>query len=163
MISQQQLKERFHYNPDTGIFTWISRPHYNSRIQIGDLAGTRPDSRGYLRITILGVRYYSHRLAWLYVTGQWPNNEIDHWNGVHGDNRFKNLRDVIPLINKQNQRKPQKNNSTGFLGVSVCGKGFSAMLGLNGKVRRIGTYSTPELAHSAYLKAKRQLHPGCTI
>ena len=162
-ITQQQLKERLHYNPITGIFTWASQPHHNHKTRIGDLACARPNSRGYLRITLLGVTYYLHRLAWLYVTGRWPDNEIDHLNGAHGDNRFKNLRDVVPLINKQNQRKPQKNNSTGFLGVSRCGKGFSAILGINGKARRVGTYPTPELAHSAYLKAKRQLHPGCTI
>ena len=162
MISQQQLKERLHYDPDTGIFTWNSCASYNSQINIGDVAGGM-NSRGYWRIKLFGTTYYAHRLAWLYVTGRWPDNEIDHWNGVHGDNRFKNLRDVVQLVNKQNQRKPQKNNATGLLGVTVCGKGFSARIGVNGKLRRIGTYSTSELAHSAYLKAKRQLHPGCTI
>src|SRR5712692_928690 len=127
-----------------------------------DIAGYR-DGDGYLRIGICGGQYRAHRLAWLYMTGKWPIDQIDHKNAVKNDNRWKNLREATCAINNQNKRKALRNNRTGFLGVSRNGKGFIAQIKINEKRRNLGTYPTPELAHEAYLKAKRELHAGCTL
>lgn len=63
----------------------------------------------------------------------------------------------------QNQCRPKRDNSTGFLGVRPSGSRFSAKIVVNKKHIHLGSYLTPALAHEAYIKAKRELHPGCTI
>lgn len=101
------------------------------------------------------------------MTGEWPTCEIDHKNCIRHDNRWDNLREAKTFANKQNQKKAQRNNRTGLLGVSPCRGKFRATIYLkkDGKKNQyyLGDYPTPELVHTAYLKAKRQLHEGCTI
>ena len=160
MLTQKRLKELLHYDPETGFFTRILRT--SSKANVGDVAGC-DDGCGYLRISIDRVAYLSHRLAWLYLTGVWPISEIDHKNGVRSCNRFNNLRESTRLLNQQNQRKAQRNNAIGFLGVIKVGKRFSAYIRHDGKKHYIGTYATPELAHDAYIEEKRKHHLGCTI
>ena len=160
ILTQERLKEVLHYNQKTGIFTWRAR--IARCIHIGGIAGSNA-GRGYWQIAIFGVCYPAHRLAWFYMTGKWPEADIDHENHIRNDNRWENLRNGSRSFNMQNQRKAHSDNSIGFLGVSRNGKGFIAKIVLNYKKYRLGTYSTPELAHQAYLKAKREMHPGCTI
>ena len=56
----------------------VGGKRYTLRIQPGKRVGS-PDRDGYLYITHLKKRYALHRLAWLYVTGAWPVEQIDHW------------------------------------------------------------------------------------
>lgn len=156
MITVQELKTLLHYNPDTGVFTWlVNRPN---GIKRGDVANGTITVDGYSKIRLMGRRYLAHRLAWLYVTGDWPKNQIDHINTVPLDNRITNLRDVSGAVNKQNIRKAQANNKTGLLGVSPNHSGFVANIYVNRKRHGLGTYKTKELAYAAYLDAKRRLH-----
>jgi hypothetical protein len=74
-----------------------------------------------------------------------------------------NLRDVSPRENKQNLRKPNRDNKAGLLGVSPNGKRWAAQVESNGRKFYLGTYDTPEEAHAKYLVAKRNLHAGCTL
>jgi len=160
MLTQERLKEVLHYDPETGIFTWAVRT--SNRVRVGDIAGC-DDGRGYLQIKIDGVLHRVHRLAWLYMTGEFPTFLVDHENGIVSDSRWKNLRDATKIRNGQNRRKANKNNLTGLLGVSRHGNQFRAIIH-TGKVRtRIGDYASPELAHAAYVEAKRRLHQFCTI
>jgi hypothetical protein len=163
-LTQAQLKAHLHYDPETGVFTRIAK--ICGRAKIGDVAGGL-DEKGYVRIKVYGHKYRAHRLAWLYMMGKWPTCEIDHENCIKNDNRWDNLREANTFGNKQNQKKAQRNNRVGLLGVSPNGKKFRATIYLtkNGKKKQyyLGDHQTPELAHTAYLKAKRQLHEGCTI
>ena len=161
MIAQEKLKELLHYDPVTGIFTWLSQA--SNGINIGHVAG-RLNVRGCVEIGICGIVHKAHRLAWLYMTGEWPKEHIDHINGVRNDNRWGNLREATRVINSQNRHKAQRNNITGFLGVSRSGKGFMARIKPDKKKQiYLGTFPTPLLAYKAYLDAKRKLHDGCTI
>jgi len=160
-LTQERLKELLHYDHDTGVFAWRALPPNAHCVKIGDVAGSY--SNGYLKIKICGVSYWGHRLAWLYMTGEWPLFEIDHRNGIHADNRRKNLREGTKSFNQQNQRNAHRNNKIGLLGVSKNENGFRARIQLDGKRRCLGSFPTPELAHDAYLEAKRELHPSCTI
>jgi hypothetical protein len=163
-LTAARLRELLLYDPTTGIFHWrVSRK------------GTRRDglaggvsAHGYVKIGVDRTgQQYAHRLAWLYMVGEWPTGEIDHINGDRADNRWANLREVTPRENKQNKRKPQRNNKSGFLGVSIssnCPSRWIAQIKLpNGKNKSIGMFKTPEEAHEAYLRVKRAIHKGCTI
>jgi hypothetical protein len=112
MITQSELKELVRYNKDTGEFVYI-KPR--KRIKVGDTAG-RNHSKGYWVIGINGRQYLAHRLAWLYITGEWPSDQVDHINHDRSDNRWGNLREATNKINHQN-RPMQKNNKSGFTGV----------------------------------------------
>jgi len=160
MISQSQLKELLNYNHDNGIFTWRISPNWS--IRVGDAAGS-VNWCGYICIGIRGRLYMAHRLAWLYMTGKWPENDTDHINGVEDDNRFKNLRELSHSANMQNLRRAYKNNATGVLGVTKHAGKFYSRININGVSRHLGTYPTAELAHIAYLEAKREFHTGGTL
>lgn len=120
MISQEQLKQLIHYNPDTGLFTWVITR--GAKCIKGEIAGNISQNGkhcrlSYCRIYILGKFYKAHRLAFLYMTGQFPTDEVDHINGDGTDNRWCNLRDVDHKQNGKNLRI-KSNNSSGLHGVS---------------------------------------------
>lgn len=159
-LSLCRLKELLSYDQNTGVFMWITFRKSPTKKNI--VAGHRHTS-GYWRIKIDGDVRLAHRLAWLYTYGQYPKNQIDHINGVRDDNRVSNLRDVVPSENAQNKRKATVSSATGFLGVTPNGQGFQAQIGLKGSNKYLGLFKTPELAHQAYLIAKRALHTGNTL
>lgn len=158
-LTADRVRELLHYDSETGALTWR-----NCKKRTPDgLAGCfRSD--GYRMIRVDDVLHYAHRLVWLYVTGQFPADHIDHINGDRSNNRFENLRDVPNAINSQNQRKASScNKASGLLGVQRNHNGWQACITTNGKRKCLGTYKTPEEAHAAYLAAKRERHIGCTI
>jgi hypothetical protein len=163
-ITQKKLREIINYDPKTGIFIWIKRPHnasFNSR-----RGGTRAgciNTIGYSVIRVFDKLHHAHRLAWLYMTGTLPENNIDHINGVRSDNRFINLRDVDQCCNMQNIKKSRVDSATGVLGITPHGSGFMARIRTQGKYLYLGTFKTPQLAHAAYLSAKRKVHAGNTL
>lgn len=159
-LTVEKLKESVHYDPITGVFIRIKKT--SNRIKIGDVAGSK-DHYGYLRFNVQSKVYKAHRLAWLYMTGDWPKLEIDHINCNPADNRFDNLREANRTKNMQNQRHAKGFSKTGVLGASPQRGRYKAQIQVNGNKQHIGMYATPELAHSAYLAAKRQFHEGCTI
>lgn len=157
-ITAETFRALLDYEPDTGIFRWrVSR----RRIQMGAVAGS-PNKDGYIRIMVNGMEFAAHRLAWLYVYGVMPQDQIDHLNGDKADNRIANLRDVPHCMNQQNQTRPPKNSTSGFRGVAwhKRDKRWQARIKVNGREQYIGYFETAEAAHAAYLAAKLQLHPG---
>ena len=113
MLTIEQLKEVLDYNPDTGLFTWIKS---TQQTKAGSVAGNKTN-QGYIRISVKRKRYLAHRLAYLYMTGHFPENFIDHINHIRHDNRWTNLRDATSSQNQANQVNP-KNNTSGYKGVS---------------------------------------------
>ena len=97
----------------SGLFTW--KIASSARVEIGSIAGTKV--KGYIHIKINKKIYKAHRLAWLYVHGEYPNHHIDHKNHKKDDNRFKNLRDITHQENMKNTSK-RKSNTSGVVGVS---------------------------------------------
>lgn len=94
MLTQSELKSKLTYNISSGIFTWIKRNQ--------NIAGTLNGSN-YLVIRVSGKSYYAHRLVWLYITGRFPINLIDHINGDRSDNKLNNLREATYQENALNR------------------------------------------------------------
>ena len=115
MLTQKELKELLHYNPDTGVFTWRVSP--SRTVKVGQVAGHTPKNTGYLQIRLSNKLYQGHRLAWLYMAGEWPRKYIDHINGVRDDNRWVNLREATQRQNAYN-RGGMKGSSSNHKGVS---------------------------------------------
>ncbi len=111
IITQTRLHELLAYNFHTGIFTWNVSRECNKK---GNIAGT--PKHGYVQIKLDKKIYSAHRLAWLYVYGKFPENQIDHINHNRSDNSMGNLRHVDNQGNQRN-KKIQSNNSSGVHGV----------------------------------------------
>lgn len=152
------LREDFHYDPDTGVFT---RLRSSGGIKAGAISGS-VNSDGYLDIRVLGKLYRAHRLAWLYMTGEWPSGVIDHRDHQKTNNKYANLRDVTHAVNLQNQIRARSDSHLGVLGVIRSGPKFRAEISVDGKSRHIGSYDTPEQASEAYWAAKSRLHTPAT-
>lgn len=144
MLTQERLREVLSYDSDTGVFVWRVQ---RGKARVGSVAKTL-NSSGYLKIGIDGCEYLSHRLAWLYVYGQMPENEIDHINGARLDNRIANLRSVTAYLNSRNAAR-YSNNTTGVNGVSKYKGKYRAYI--EGTTRRIclGVFLTVEEAADA--------------
>jgi hypothetical protein len=160
-LTQDLIKHYFSYNPETGIF--IRKIATAKRFKIGEVAGGK-DEKGYIRISIGSKKFRAHTLAWIYMYGEIPE-QIDHINGVKDDNRIFNLRLADNFINSQNKHNPPKSNKSGYMGVHFDNntKMFRARISHKGKKICLGLYDDPKVAGEAYLKAKRELHEGCTI
>lgn len=118
ILTQAYLKELFDYNLDTGVFT--RKIYRSSRAKKGDIAGhvfQNSSGKSYMRINIDRKLYQVHRLAWLYVCGEFPPDEIDHEDGNGLNNKWSNLRAVDGFENHKNMRLSSRNKS-GCVGVS---------------------------------------------
>ena len=158
-LTAEMLRSLLDYNPDTGVFTW--RPRANGWWE-GGVAGS-PDGWGHTRIRIYSKSHGAHRLAWLYVYGEWPKDQVDHIDGNPANNAIRNLRDVDNSVNQQNRKRASAASSHGFMGTTKTRYGWVAKIRAEGKYCYLGTFGTPEEASAAYLEAKRRLHVGCTI
>lgn len=159
-LTAERLKELLHYDQETGVFTHRAP---RKKIRVGEVAGTTDKISGYVILCIDCRHYYGHRLAFLYMTGNWPKLLVDHIDGNRANNRFANLRDAPRLINQQNMRKATACSSSGLLGAYKKRDKWESRIRHKGKVIRLGVFSSACDAHAAYVAAKRQFHEGCTI
>jgi hypothetical protein len=152
-LTAERLRELLSYDPETGGWTRIKHCARGSHIKVGDMAGGQ-DERGYLRIRVDGRKYKGHRLAFLYMTGQWPKPEIDHIDGDRTNNCWSNLREATHNENMWNM-KMRRNNTSGLKGVTwhKPSRRWRAQICLYSRRLGLGYFDTAEAAHDAY-KAK---------
>ena len=153
-LTQKELKSFLRYVAHTGKLYWLVKP--SKRVNIGDEAGgLQPD--GYVTIKVNGGRHQAHRLVWLYVNGEFPNDFIDHINGIKNDNRIVNLRDVTHAENLKNQTI-SKRNTSGVNGVSWHDKNsvWQVHVGVNNKRIHIGVFKCKLDAVAAMLSARKE-------
>jgi hypothetical protein len=162
-LTQMELHQVLAYDPETGVFTWIE-PAARA-VQPGQEAGFIKkgvaSGGGYRFIKVNSVAYAAHRLAWLYMTGEWPPHEIDHVNRNRSDNRFANLRAVTHKQNMENLNL-SKANTSGFRGVSWAAGKWSAIITHFGERKVLGTFDDIEQAKAARLAAERELFTHST-
>jgi len=154
-VSQQELKTIVHYDPETGLFTWLS--NRGGKAFAGSVAGS-VNRRGYVELTIACRKWLAHRLAWYYMHGAVPV-AVDHINGNRQDNRLENLREVTRSENQCN-RGVLANNTSGYAGVSwhKKSKAWVVRLMKNGKSHMIGYFKDLELAGLVASEARSLYH-----
>lgn len=153
-LTYTRLKELMHYDPETGIFTWLVDRHANK------VKGTKAGSisvHGYNTIHIDGKMYRSSRLAFLYMTGKWPKSMIDHKNRIKNDDRWCNLRTANRSQNRVNTVR-NVNNKSGYKGVYWRKRDliWEAQIRVDKKLKYLGCFNTPEEASLAYQKASQE-------
>jgi hypothetical protein len=153
-LTQRDVRGRLHYEPWSGVFRWRAKPvrcgrdsQWNGRYA-GKPAGNL-NSLGYHSITIGTERYATHRLAWLYVYGTWPDSDIDHRDRDKGNNTIANLRLATEAQNLANQGL-RRNNTSGYKNVWRHGKKWAAAFRADQAKRHLGVFDTPAEAAEAY-------------
>ena len=157
MTTPERLRELLSYDADSGVFTW--RVTRTGKARAGTVAGRVTDF-GYRQIQIDGRYYSAHRLAFLYMLGRWPHQQVDHRDGRRDNNAWHNLREADQFENMQNRATP-RNNSSGYIGVAfVRSKGkYCAMIAAGRRRKNLGWFDTAVQACAAYREAKARLHP----
>lgn len=159
-LTAEYVREILSYDPETGILRWRHRftfsPGWSTRY-FDKPAGFKV--RGHLQIQIDGANYYAHRLAWLIFYGEWPEDQIDHVNGVRDDNPIKNLRLADNSENGFNKAM-QRNNTSGFIGISFSAQRgmWEARIWVKQKCKWRGFFDTPEEADKARRQAIKTIH-----
>lgn len=150
-MNADHLRKILYYDPQTGIFSWKEN---RCRAQIGNTAG-HIAKNGYVTIRVDGCMYYAHRLAWLYVYGEWPELSIDHSDGNPSNNAINNLRLATQSQNLYNARaRPRSDGS--IKGVCYCATKKKWIAYINGK--NIGTFENFNEAIKSRLAAATELH-----
>jgi len=151
-LTHSELLQLLHYEPSTGVFTWCKTS--SNRAVAGSVAGSLTNT-GYWTIRVNTVPFQAHRLAWFYMTGEWPKEQLDHKNLDRRDNRWENLRQATNTQNQRN-RRARKDNSCGVRGVHFSKKDrvWVAQIAHT----HLGSFIFPEEAALAYQKAAKKLY-----
>lgn len=155
-LTAERLKTVLCYEPETGHWYWLvtKRNIYPA----GSRAGTTK-LNGYVYVCIDRKLYLAHRLAWFYMTGGWPVDDIDHIDRNRQNNKWANLREATRAQNMANLTK-HKDSISGYKGVSwhKRGKKWHAQIRSNGTKFHLGLFSSKEEAYAAYVTAATKLH-----
>ncbi len=153
MLTLEKLKSILSYCPESGNFVWLIQ---HGRAYPGNIAGSlRKD--GYVTVIIDRKQHKAHRLAWFYMTGDWPKGRLDHEDNCQSNNRWDNLRIATHSQNMAN-RKLNKNSGSGYKGVSFKRGKYRAYINKDGTRHWLGYFDDPEEAHAVYLAKARELH-----
>ena len=154
LLKAERLRGLLHYDPENGLFTWLVST--SNRVKVGDVAGSF-GRRGYAVVGVDGREYKAHRLAVLWMTGEWPENEVDHVDRSHANNRWANLREATRSQNMRNQSR-RSDSKSGVLGVCWHETGkWHARIQLHGRSHYIGLFASIEAAAKARRAAELKL------
>ena len=151
------LRKRLRYEPETGKLFWLDHEGMPKRWRTkwaGKEAFTSSTTLGYLRGKIDSRTFKAHRVAWALQYGEWPEDQIDHINGVKEDNRISNLR-VVSILDNNKNKAMQSNNTSGVMGVHwhKCANKWSAQIMVNRRSVHLGYFNTIEEASAARKQA----------
>lgn len=155
-LTPDRLRRCLSYDPAAGTFFWRAslgpgRRHLDR--EAGKIV------QGYRRVFVDGKSYAAQRLAWLYMTGAWPMNDVDHQNGNTLDNRWANLRDATRTQNNGNRTVKLKRKRASLKGATwdSARLRWAAYITFRGKQTNLGRFDIEEDAHAAYMSAAARL------
>jgi hypothetical protein len=149
------FNEYLQYNQETGNIIWLKDK--GTKKLIGQIAGNL-NNNGYIQIKFDGKLYKAHRLAWYLHHGVWPQNEIDHINGIRNDNRINNLRDVTKNENLLNQKR-HREKTVKYYYYDKNKQIWQVEKRINGKLKHFGCFDSKELALQ-FIQDNINLFPG---
>ena len=156
-IDVELARERFGYDKETGVLSKISgRAPRNGKLGTIDKSGTKISPKHYMRVSLDGKLVYAHRLIWVIVTGEQPD-EVDHIDGNGLNNKWENLRSVSHSVNGRNQKLNSRSTS-GVAGVyhrKESGR-WRAQITVEGITSWIGTFDHKYQAIQARRSAEYQ-------
>lgn len=155
ILTQERVKKVYDYNAETGKLTY--KIQLASNTPIGKEAGTIKD-HGYRVVRVDNIEYLAHRLIWLYMTGQWPKNQIDHIDLNKSNNTWNNLREATVSQNGINAYL-RKTNKTGHKGIALFqNKWYRARIHYNGKEIHLGIFKTIDEAIAVRNAKEKELY-----
>jgi hypothetical protein len=171
-LTQELLKQLIDYNPDTGVFVWKERPlsmlekqsycnTWNTRFankQAGRLTNVKKGFT-FRRICIFNKEYQGHHIAFLYMTGKYPEHDIDCIDGDYTNLEFKNIRECTRQDTTFKAIKSSGKNKLIGSSFKKDRNKYRSQIDVNGKSISLGHFDTEEQAHNAYVEAKRQISP----
>lgn len=149
ILTLDELHKRISYDPATGVSTHLVSTR---RRKAGAVAG-RIDHEGYRVLGVYGARYRHARLVWFYMTGRWPNGEIDHRDGDRANDRWANLRECSRQQNAANGKRRRIN---GPKGAYWSQNRWASYISVHGKQLYLGRFWTEIEAAQAYKNAARE-------
>lgn len=159
ILTPEYLKEVLYYDPETGLFTWIKRLSRGAKI--GDIAGcTATHCKAKKKYIVIGIKnkvYLAHRLAWFYMTGKWPKEQIDHADGNGLNNKWDNISESTHAQNCKNVRL-RTDNISGCSGVcwhKLSGK-WRARISVNKKELSLGLFENKKDAIESRKAAEKK-------
>lgn len=154
-LTAQWLRENMTYDPLTGIFAW-SKPGFGRTVGKTIGSNVAPHPEAYKTMKVNGDIFYAHRLAWLYVNGEWPKATIDHIDENRMNNAIDNLREATSA---QNAARRETTRTIGTSrGVFPQRGGFVARLHHAGKRHYLGFFKTAGAAQAAYEAKAKEIH-----
>jgi hypothetical protein len=143
-IELERLRGVLKYQPRKGQFVWLVKR--SATVPKGMVAGTLKES-GHIQIYCFGKPYYAHRLAYLFMKGIWPPDDVDHKDGVRSNNKWSNLRPATNGQNNWNTRKLYKSNTSGKRGVSweTISQRWKARVTVDGHQIQLGSFRKNKL------------------
>lgn len=149
------IRDYLSYDSETGFFVWIKIP-YRSKVNL-----FKPiiihRRNGYLSVQFAGYRYPTHVLAWWFYYNEFPNGEIDHINGIRGDNRISNLRIVNRSENCRNCVRHREGKHVGIYWSKKYSRYESRYL-INNEWKFLGYYDSVEEALTARNIKQREVN-----
>lgn len=118
---------------------------------------------GYGRLTFQNKGWRAHRLAWVWANGPIPEDKVvDHMCGNRACVNVKHLRLATVQSNGQNRFRMSPLNTSGCRGVSQQDGRWRAFVRAEGKLVRLGMYSTAEEAAEVARAAREKYYaePG---
>jgi hypothetical protein len=154
MIPIDRARSLLDYDPATGILRW--REDRTAGTKAGDMAGT-PNGDGYLKVSIIGKRYFSHRVVFAMYYGRQPTAQIDHIDGDRYNNKISNLREATHSQNVMNTRRLDS-NSVGVKNISIKRRKYLARIQANKRIFYVGSFETLNEASEAIQRARKHFH-----
>lgn len=161
-LNAEEVRGLLDLNYETGELRWTAAASLGRLT--GRVAGC-VSNNGYRHIKIGKRMYLAHRLIWLIVHGEWPDGQIDHIDGDRLNNAVDNLRVATAAQNLQNISVTGRKTVSGLAGACFRPGGtrrrdrWESRIRVNGVLRYLGSFTSPEDAHAAYLSAKASFHP----